>query len=129
MRPASGSLRRALPLAILLACAAAWCGGPVIADPVHGTVQHWNSGTTAGWGGGDTYSNPGAGGVLGVNDGFLLVSTPGPSPAFSVNLGASNSGATYTGDWAAAGITRIQFWLEDVGAPNPLEIHGFSVFP
>lgn len=97
------------------------------ADPVPGFVEHWTSGT-GGWTGGDFYANPGTGGVQGAGDGYLLVTTPGPSPFFTLNLGANNAGAAYTGNWTAAGITRVQFWLDDVGPSNPFEIH-FALGP
>src|SRR5215472_1109810 len=78
-------------------------------DPVLGFIEHWNAGTTAGWGGGDNYSNPGTGGALGAGDGYLAISTPGPPPFNSLNLGTATSNVAYTGNWAAAGITRVQF--------------------
>lgn len=93
------------------------------AAPARGFVEHWNSGTTSGWGGGDVYSNPGTGGVQGAGDGYLLLSTPGPSPTFILNLGANNSGLAYAGNWVAAGIQSVQLWLDDVDGPRPLEIH------
>ena len=96
---------------------------PALGDPVHGFIEHWNAGNTAGWGGGDVYSSPGTGGQLGVSDGYLAISTPGPPPSNILYLGAKNSSSAYTGNWIAAGITRVQFWLDDIGAPDPLEIH------
>lgn len=86
--------------------------------PTLGFIEHWAGTATNSWGGGSSYANPGAGGVHGPGDGFLHVSTTGP-----FNLGAFNSTATYSGDWIAAGITQVRFWLNDIGADEPLEIH------
>jgi len=93
------------------------------ATPVPGYVEHWSGFTGAGWGGGDFYANPGAGGQQGASDGFFRITTPGPSPFFSTKLGTTNGDAKYTGDWTAAGITQVKFWLDDVGNPDPLEMH------
>jgi hypothetical protein len=97
--------------------------GPAFADPAPGFVEHWAGTTLSGWGGGDFYSNPGTGGVLGAGDGYLVMTTPGPSPFFTTHLGTTSSGLAYSGNWKAAGITRVQFWLDDVGNPDPIEIH------
>ncbi|MBI1799803.1 MAG: hypothetical protein HYR73_08980 [Candidatus Eisenbacteria bacterium] len=91
--------------------------------PVIGFVEHWPTGSLQGWGGGDFYANPGTGGVLGAGDGYLTITTPGPTPFFSTNLGAFSQGLEYTGDWQAAGIKQVRFWLNDIGASDPLEIH------
>jgi hypothetical protein len=93
------------------------------ATPVPGYVEHWSGISGAGWGGGDFYVNPGAGGQQGASDGFLQITTPGPSPFSSTKLGTTNADAKYTGDWTAAGITQVKFWLDDVGNPEPLEMH------
>lgn len=85
-----------------------------------GFVEHWTGTTTAGWGGGASYSNPGTGGVGGNGDGYLLMSTPG---AFGSFLAGFSNQAQYTGNWPAAGITEVRFWLNDVGADEPLEMH------
>lgn len=93
-----------------------------LAAPVPGFVEHWSSGTS-GWGGGDSYANPGTGGQGGAGDGYLQLTTPGPSPFFTLNLGASSASVAYTGNWTAAGITHVKFWLTNPGAPRALEIH------
>jgi hypothetical protein len=114
-----------LALAFLMsACLFVGRTSPVTADPVPGFVEHWAGTLGNGWGGGDNYANPGTGGQMGSGDGFLMFSTPGPSPFFSKNLGANNVSTPYTGNWVAAGITQVKFWLDDVGDANPaLEIH------
>lgn len=108
-----------------VASLAAMIAGVLLALPAHGAatlgfVEHWTGTTTHNWGGGATYSNPGTGGVAGAGDGFLLMSTPG---AASSSLGAVSTAAQWTGNWTAAGITQVRFWLNDVGAADPLEIH------
>jgi flagellar hook capping protein FlgD len=85
-----------------------------------GFLEKWSGTSLAGWTGGAAYSNPGTGGVGGAGDGYLLMSTPGP---FGSSLGAMSTAAQYTGNWQAAGITQVRFWLNDVGADDPLEIH------
>lgn len=91
--------------------------------PTLGFVEHWSGTGLNGWGGGSVYSNPGTGGVGGTGDGYLNVLTPGP---FGSSLGAFSSATQYSGDWLAAGITQVRFWLNDVGADEPLEMH-FSI--
>jgi hypothetical protein len=94
---------------------------PAGADPVPPFIEHWSAPGNAGWASGSTLSNPGTGGVLGAGDGFLMISTATP-----FQLGANSSGLAYTGNWAAAGANQVKFWLNDVGNPDPLEIH-FSI--
>ena len=91
-----------------------------LATPVVGFVDHIASGV-GNWGGGDVYSNPGAGGVLGASDGFLVVSTRPPS--FQTNLGARSLDPAWQGNWTAAGVAKVKLSLKDVGAADPLELH------
>ena len=95
---------------------------PALGAPTVGFMEHWPVGLD-GWTGGDVYSNPGTGGVHGAGDGFLVFSTPGPPPSSFTNLGAQSAGAEYAGNWQAAGITQVRFWLNDVGNTDPLEMH------
>jgi len=88
------------------------------AAPTLGFIEHWSGTSLSTWGGGSTYANPGTGGVGGIGDGFLTVST-----SIAGNLGTKSSGAEYTGNWVTAGITQVRVWLNDVGATQPLEIH------
>jgi hypothetical protein len=91
------------------------------AAPAPGLVESWpDSGNTDGWDGGATYANPGHDGAGGPNDGYLKISLSVPG-----NLGTRTALGTspYIGDWRAAGITEVQFCLNDVGNPDPLEIH------
>ncbi len=103
----------ALLLLALLASAAS-------ANPVPGFRENFNGTSLGGWSGGSVISNPGTGGLTGDGDGFLMVSVPGPTPG---NLGTMSNAAAYTGDWTAAGITTVRFWLNDVGTADALEIH------
>ena len=92
---------------------------PVAAAPVVGFVAEWAGSSVGSWGtGGSIYTNPGTGGVGGAADGYLNVAT-----TTTTHLGAVSFGPEYTGDWLAAGITRVAFWLRDTGAPQALEIH------
>jgi hypothetical protein len=95
---------------------------PALAAPTIGFMEHWNS-ALDGWGGGATYGNPGTGGVRGAGDGYLRFSTPGPPPQSFTNLGAQSAGPEYAGNWQAAGVTQVRFWLNDVGNADPLEMH------
>lgn len=115
--PSRRSFRFAAGIASWFALAAV---APVaIANPVAGFVDHITSGLES-WGGGDVYSNPGAGGVLGASDGYLVVST---RTGFQTNLGARSLDPAYAGNWTAAGITKVKLSLNDVGAADALEMH------
>ena len=76
-----------------------------------GFVDTFAAPGTAGWGGSTGVTNPGTGGVGGAGDGFLRVAN-----VFSGNFGTMNTGASYTGDWQAAGIASVSFFLNDVDA-------------
>jgi hypothetical protein len=91
---------------------------PAHSAPVIGYVDEWSDGTLGGWGGGATYSNPGTGGFLGAGDGFLVMSTPTLG-----RLAGFSTSTAYTGNWRAAGITRLRVRLNDVNADDPLEMH------
>jgi hypothetical protein len=65
-------------------------------------------------------SNPGTGGTGGAGDGFLRIARPDTLAGF---LGAFNSGPDYSGDYFAAGVTRIVFWLNDVEEDQAFEMH------
>jgi hypothetical protein len=91
------------------------------ADPTVGFMETWSGTTTHNWGGGSSVTNPGTGGVDGAGDGFLLVATPTVG-----RLGTRSYGASYIGDWIAAGVTFVRFSIKDVGTDDPLEIH-FSI--
>ncbi|MHC5115261.1 MAG: hypothetical protein ACYTGP_12630 [Planctomycetota bacterium] len=74
-----------------------------------------------GWGGGsESYSNPGADGVGGAADGFLRVANDlAPS-----RLAVRNADLAYGGDYAAAGVRRVMFYVNDVDDADPeLELH------
>jgi hypothetical protein len=116
--PFASTLRAgfAAPLcALALLCAA----GPALAQAVLGFTERFPGTSTNGWTGGSQISNPGTGGLDGVGDGYILIST---LPAGG-KLGAYSDGPWYAGNWTTAGITQVQLWLNDVNAPQPLEIH------
>jgi hypothetical protein len=56
--------------------------------------------------------------VGGDGDGFLQVGR-----TTSGHLGIRSFGSEYAGDWSAASVTQVRFWLRDVGADETLEIH------
>jgi hypothetical protein len=88
------------------------------AAPVVGFTEHFAGvGNLAGFGGGATETNPGVGGADG--DGYLRVAHVG----FAGQLGAFNTSSAYSGDWIAAGVTRVELKLQDVDADQDLEIH------
>jgi hypothetical protein len=123
MRPGSPTRGRRCTRALRVTCAflaAQAIAGSATAAPVVGSREDFTGITTNGWAGGATASNPGTGGLFGAGDGYLQISIPGPVAGF---LGASAPTPAYAGDWNAAGITQVRFWLNDVNAQDPLEIH------
>lgn len=115
--------RRSNPLAIVLVLQSLLLPAVVPAAPVVGFIEGWTTaGDTYGWAGGSHYDNPGTGGVLGANDGYLEFSTvPGGGL-----LGTYSASASYAGDWIAAGIRSVEFWLNDIHQDEAVEIH-FSI--
>jgi hypothetical protein len=94
---------------------------PAGANPVNGYTQNWTGTSLANWGGGAEYDNPGTGGVGGAGDGYLHVATSATGP-----LGTVSFDAPYIGNWTTAGITLIRLSLNDVNAPQALDLH-FSI--
>lgn len=119
MPPATHSFRfaRSVVLFSFLTLAIAFESGWTAPTP--GMIDHFPGPSVGNWlSGGSSLSNPGTGGVLGAGDGFLIISTlPGPSILGTVNT------SDYLGNWTAAGITAVRFWLNDVGTDEPLEMH------
>ncbi len=101
------------------ACLVAVLPSVAAAGPTLGFFEDFVGGSTGGFGGNAILSNPGTGGVGGAQDGFLMIE----DNPINNHLGAKNEGADYAGDYLAAGITRVLFWLNDVGADQELEIH------
>lgn len=104
----------ALALVLLLA------GVPAAhAAPIFGYNQSFSVPGTAGWGGGiPTIDNPLDGGALGAGDGYLYAASGGGN--FAVRC---KDCPEYVGNWTAAGITHVGLDLNDVGNPDPLELH------
>jgi len=99
------------------------------ADAPAQMFEGFTDGSTRGFGGGTGgYFNPATGGVDGVGDGFLMISS-----SFDNRFAAADFGGLFTGpnvDYLASGVTGLEFWLNDVGQPDPFEIHvGFGVTP
>jgi len=99
---------------LFLSC---WLPIAALAQPTAGFVEDFTS-TLGGFSGGDSYSNPGTGGVGGAADGFLLVEQSTP-----FHFGTRSTAAAFTGDYLAAGVTRIRIALNDVGADQDFAIH------
>src|SRR6266850_1361471 len=107
-----------IALALVAAAVAIGCARTAAAGPTVGFREEFSGTGTSSWSGGTPYSNPGTGGVLGLGDGFLLLSDP-----IVRHFGSRGLGPEYVGDWMAAGITQVRVWLDDVGDPQPFEIH------
>jgi len=113
--------RRSLAALVLALCALGPAGA-ASGNPVIGFQEDWaDSASLDGWAGGSGYSNPGHGGVGGEGDGYLVMATLSPRP-----LGTFSADPPYPGDWRAAGVDLVEFWLNDIGTDDPLEIH-FSI--
>ena len=83
-----------------------------------GFVENFSAAGTAGWGGSIGATNPGTSGVGGAGDGFLRLAHTAPG-----NFGAMNTGADYLGDWDAAGIAQVSFYLNDVETDQDFSFH------
>lgn len=80
-------------------------------------IDTFQDGTLQGWDGGSSPSNQPTGGPSGeLGDRYLQLTTMG-NPS---NLGAFNT-AQWSGDYAAAGVTRINIDLKNSG-PNPVSM-------
>lgn len=113
-----GPVARTLSCAVL---AASLLTTAARAAPLVGFVENWPGISVGSWDRGAELDNPGSGGVGGVGDGFLHVSTP-----FPAHLGVVSFGPEYAGDWIASGINKVRVWLNDVNTAEALEIH-FSI--
>ncbi len=111
--PGLAALRLFLPLGFALVMTSAAAAAPVV-----GFVAEWSGTSVGSWTGGSILSNPGTGGYGGMGDGYLSIAT-----TTTTHLGAVSFGPEYAGDWISAGVTRVSFWLRDVGSPQALEIH------
>lgn len=118
--PIPGGLRDRAPGGVLALLLVLVFARTSTAAPVVGFREDFSGIATNGWSSGALTSNPGSGGMYGAGDGYLLVSVPGPLPG---NLGVTAPTPAYAGDWIAAGVTQVRFWLNDVNATNTLEIH------
>jgi hypothetical protein len=88
------------------------------AAPTLGFIEEWPGISLSGWLGATNADNPGSGGVAGAGDGFLRLSSAAPA-----QFGIFSTGAEYTGDWQVAGITHVIISLNNLGTPDPIEIH------
>lgn len=103
---------RSLTTALLLFPAAAFAQAPGLTQSFPGTALF-------GWfGGSDSYSNPGAGGVQGASDGYLSVTNLAAS-----NFGAADFGANFSGNLSGNNIGGIVVWLRQFDGVENMEIH------
>ncbi len=91
----------------------------VACGQVLGFVDDFSSAGTSGWTSNNSNTNPGTGGVGGAGDGYLNIA----QLDFVFNFGTHNDGPNYAGDWAAAGITRVSFYLNDVDTDDNFSFH------
>ena len=99
-------------LAFIFAAGSAYAASPGFVEDFH------NAGSLGNFFSGATLSNPGAGGVGGASDGFLMISR---NPAG--NFAAATDASEFTGDLIADGVTGFSFYLNDVGAHQNFEMH------
>ncbi len=103
---------------LLALAVSTFLGGPAWAA-AFGFVDDFSSPGTNGWTSFNSNTNPGTGGVGGSGDGYLNIAQF-PS---AFNFGSHNDGPNYTGDWAAAGITHVSFYLNDVNTDENFSFH------
>ncbi len=84
-----------------------------------GLVDDFSTPGTNGWTSVNSNTNPGTDGVGGSGDGYLnIAQLSGP-----FNFGSHNDGINYAGDWTAAGITQVSFFLNDVNTDQSFSFH------
>ena len=102
--------------AILLSISSIFLAAPVLAA-VPGSLQDFTT-NTGGYTGGSTVTRPLSGGVGGASDPYIEI-----SEAALAQLGSFTTGANFTGNLTADGVTGFSFYLQDVGADDNHEIH------
>ena len=118
MSPRPHRIERIATFLVLPILALFLFAGAAVAAPLVGFVENRNGTSLDGWSGGAIYSNPGTGGVTGVGDGYLQVALTSPG-----HLGTMCTNAEYAGNWIAAGVNKVRFYLNDVNNAQSLEIH------
>lgn len=122
MTPRRSSILLRLLCAGCISMGFALVAGQASSAPVFGFREDWTGTSTHGWlGGGGSgvgISNPGTDGADGSGDGYLLLSL-----AVAGNFGSRSSGSEYIGNWPLAGIEQVRVAINDVGAPDALELH------
>jgi hypothetical protein len=115
--PSGGGVRRT-PLGVLALIASAFLVAPAWAQTL-GFVDDFSTPGTNGWSSINANTNPGTGGVGGAGDGYLNIAQF-PNP---FNFGSHNDGPNYAGNWTAAGITGVSFYLNDVNTDEVFSFH------
>lgn len=95
------------------------CFGSPARAQVFGFVDDFSTPDTNGWTSFNANTNPGTGGVGGAGDGYLNIAQF-PNP---FNFGSHNDGPNYVGNWTAAGITQVSFYLNDVNTDEVFSFH------
>lgn len=113
---AGGAARKML--GVLALTVPAFIGAPAAAQTL-GFVDDFSTPDTNGWTSINVNTNPGTGGVGGVGDGYLNIAQF-PNP---FNFGSHNDGSNYAGNWTAAGITGVSFYLNDVNTDEVFSFH------
>ncbi len=99
------------------ALALSLCAAPALAVDVGHVDEFAQVDDVANFSGGSFHSNPGTGGVGGVNDGFLRLENFVPN-----NFGTRSASIPYIGKWDASGATGVAYWLKNLG-PTNFQIH------
>lgn len=84
-----------------------------------GFVDDFSLPGTNGWTSFNANTNPGTGGVGGAGDGYLNIEQAN----FPFNFGSHNDGSNYAGNWTAAGINQVSFFLNDVNTDEDFSFH------
>ncbi len=103
---------------LLVLSVSAFVAGPAWAATV-GFVDDFSAPGTNGWTSLNSNTNPETGGVGGLGDGYLKIAQLS-SP---FNFGSHNDEQNYAGDWTAAGITHVSFFLNDVNTDENFSFH------
>ncbi|MCK6456757.1 MAG: PEP-CTERM sorting domain-containing protein [Phycisphaerae bacterium] len=106
-----------LRIAVALATALSFSATVLAATPDY-VEDFTSSGSLFNWGSQADINWVPNGGVGGAADGYLSITRE-----FAGFLGVASFDSNFLGDLPADGITGFSFWMNDIGADDPLEIH------